>query len=259
MHEASNTREGILKIATITCIILPFGTWASTCIPSSLCAMRLLLTGACGGGGLSSNSARLQWPTNVTSFKRKEHLRSWNADGELTCLVFRNLTYPEHVFYRWGNRSPWSPEFTQVLMQTEDTTPVYQFSVPAAFSCAALHLQLPHADLSSMPLSLILPWLIQRSQAPVPTGTSEVLWVKCAEWRMTDTAGDHGKSREHRSCPTWKAPVLTAGVWACYGLQIFQKSQKSPFLFETSQAGQVKENLQSLGHLPAAWRLQPPL
>lgn len=28
-----------------------------------------------------------------------------------------------------------------------------------------------------MPLSLILPWLIQWSRAPVPTGTSEVLWV----------------------------------------------------------------------------------
>ena len=45
-------------------------------------------------------------------------------------------------------------------MQTEDATPVYQFSVLAAFYCADCTYSCPHADLYSMPLSLILPWLI---------------------------------------------------------------------------------------------------
>ena len=136
----------------------------------------------------------------------------------------------------------------------EGTTPVHQFLVPAAFYCASLHLQLP-------PRRFIFHASESYSSLANPAVTSSsAYWdqwgsvSRCAEWRMTDTAGDHGKSREHRSCPTWKAPVLTAEVWACYGLQIFKKSQKCPFLFETSQA-----NLQSLGHLPAAWRLQPPL
>lgn len=115
MHKASNTGKGILKIAAIMYIILPFGIWASKCIPSTLCAVFLFLTGPCGGRAFS-NSARLQWPTNLASFSKKEHRRSWNPDGKLTCLVFRNLTYPVHIFYRWGNRPPWSSKFKQVLM-----------------------------------------------------------------------------------------------------------------------------------------------
>lgn len=106
MHEANNTREGILKIATITCIILPFGIWASTCIPSSLCAMHLLLTGACGGGGLSSNSARLQWPTNLTSFKKKRTLEKlkcrWGTD--LPCV--RKLDLPRTVILQMRKQKP---------------------------------------------------------------------------------------------------------------------------------------------------------
>ena len=62
-------------------------------------------------------------------------------------------------------------------MQMEGTTPVHQFLVPAASTVHHCTCSCPHADLYFMPLSLILPWLIQRSQAPVPTGTSEVLWV----------------------------------------------------------------------------------
>lgn len=110
MHEATNTREGILKIATITYIILPFGIWASTCIPSSLCAMRLLLTGACGGGGLSSNSARLQWPTNLTSFKKKkrtlEKLKCrWGTD--LPCV--QKLDLPRICILQMRKQKPIEP------------------------------------------------------------------------------------------------------------------------------------------------------
>lgn len=61
----------------------------------------------------------------------------------------------------------------------------------SCFLLRRLHLQLPPCRLvfhaSESYSSLANQW----SQAPVPTGTSEVPWVKCAEWRMTDTAGDH--------------------------------------------------------------------
>lgn len=65
-------------------IILPFGIWASKCIPSTLCAVVLFLTGPCGGRA-PSNSARLQWPTNLASFseKKKTHEKlkpRWGTD-----------------------------------------------------------------------------------------------------------------------------------------------------------------------------------
>lgn len=53
-------------------------------------------------------------------FVFKEHMRNWNPNVKLTCLVLCNLTHSEHIFRRWGNRPPQSPEFTQVLMWTQD-------------------------------------------------------------------------------------------------------------------------------------------
>lgn len=93
-------------------IILPFGIWASTCIPSSLCAMRLLWQGHVGGGrGLSSNSARLQWPTNLTSFKKKkkrtlEKLKCrWGTD--LPCV--QKLDLPRICILQMRKQKPIEP------------------------------------------------------------------------------------------------------------------------------------------------------
>lgn len=49
MPMASKTGESIRKIATIMYIILPLGMRASKCILSTVCAVFLFLTGACGG------------------------------------------------------------------------------------------------------------------------------------------------------------------------------------------------------------------
>lgn len=112
----------------------------------------------------------------------------------------------------------------------------------------------PHADLYFMPLNLILPWATHWSQAPVPPGTSEVYMSKWAEWRMADTAGECGEPES--TCPAWyrRLQSLYLGLvrW-----QLFKKKQKSQFLFQISQAEQVKENLPSSGHVPAACRLKP--
>lgn len=76
-------------------------------------------------------------------------------------------------------------------MQTEDATPVYQFSVPAAFYCADCTYSCPHADLYSMPLSLILPWLISGHKLQCLLGPVRFRELSALNWRMTDTAGDH--------------------------------------------------------------------
>lgn len=104
MHKASNTGKGILKIATIMYIILPFGIWASKCIPSTLCAVFLFLTGPCGGRAFS-NSARLQWPTNLASFKKstQEKLKPrWETD--LSCV--QKLDLPSTYILQMRKQTP---------------------------------------------------------------------------------------------------------------------------------------------------------
>lgn len=255
MREASNTGESILKIATIMSIILPFGIWASKCIPSSRCAMLLFLTGACGGRAFS-NSARLQWPTNLASSLKKN---TWEAKTQMgNWLALCSETWPIQNIY-----------FTD-----EETDP---HRAQSSHRCRrGIQLRSP----GSCGSSCFLPCSTASATAPVQIYIS-CLWVlfflgrssshrlqcllgpvksrKWAEWRMTDTAGECGTPESTH--PAWqKVLVLTEGVWAWYGdgFQFFKKSQKSQFLFEISRAGQAKENLHSRGHLPAACRLQPP-
>lgn len=177
MHKASNTGEGILKIATIIYIILPFGIWASKCIPSTLCAMFLFLTGACGGRAFS-NSARLQWPTNLASFLKKgthEKLKPrWGTD--LPCV--QKLDLPRTYILQMRKQTPIEPrvhtgvtaELGLQLMSPGSRIQLLSTTQHCIFSC-------PHADLFFMPLSLTLPWQAQPPPAPMPTGTSEFMCV----------------------------------------------------------------------------------
>lgn len=111
-------------------------------------------------------------------FVFKEHMRNWNPNVKLTCLVLCNLTYAEHIFHRWGNRPPESPEFTQVLMWTQDyisclLSPSSSWFLPCGTGASTP----PFPGLYFLLLSCRLPWQIQQSQAPIPTGTTEIAWV----------------------------------------------------------------------------------
>lgn len=256
MHKASDTGKGTLKIATIMYIILPFGIWASKCVPSTLCAMFLFLTGPCGERAFS-DLARLQWPSNLASFSKKEHMRSWNPDGELTCLVFSNLTYRVPIVYRWGDRPLQNPEFTQVLMENQGDKSCPWLQDPAASYHTALPLQRPCANFHFLPLSPTLPWQTQGSPS---TGTTEVTWVGVLSGGWQALLGTMTNQRA-QSCLTCKAQVLTAGAWAQYGdsLQFFKKSQKSRFLFEISQAGRIQKTCMQVDFCQLPARLLPPL
>lgn len=181
MHKASNTGESILKIATIMYIILLFGIWASKCIPSTLCAVFLFLTGACGGKAFS-NSARLQWPTNLASFLKRtlEKLKPrWGTD--LPCV--QKLALPRTYILQMRKQTPIEPKAhisVNVELGRQFLSPSSRFQLLSTtqhcvFNC-------PHEDLYFMPLSLILPWQTLGSQAPVPPGTTEVTWVTGPSW-----------------------------------------------------------------------------
>lgn len=242
MQKASNTGEGILEIATIMYVILPFGIWASKCIPSTLCAVFLFLTGACRGRAFS-NSARLHDPLIWHHFLKRTHEKlkpRWGSD--LPCV--RKLDLPRTCILQMRKQTPMEPGVhtgVNVDLGLQLMSPGSQFQLLSTmehyiFSCA-------HARLYFMPLSLVLPGQIQWSQAPVPTGTNEVMWGTGLSGGWQILLGTVANQRV-QSCLTKKAsgpPCRRMGLIRGQLLVFQEKPEISIFIWNFSgSTGQRK-------------------
>lgn len=133
-------------------------------------------------GRAFSNSARLQWPTNLASFLKRtlEKLKPrWGTD--LPCI--QKLSLPRTYILQMRKQAPVEPRAhigVNVELGWQLLSPSSRFQL---LSTAQHHVfNCPHEDLYFMPLSLILPWQTLRSQALGPPGTTEVTWVTGPSW-----------------------------------------------------------------------------